>query len=132
MGVHLSLPPLLLMGLSAIMLAACASAGPPPTSALNQARYAVQQADHAEANRYAKQSWLRAHEELNQAKQLVSNKDASHQDYVHARRLAEKAQVDAQLATAQSKAQRAQAQAKNVQANIQSLKKELSGNVGQQ
>lgn len=112
-------------------LAACASSAPPPTTAVQQAGYAVQQADRVNANRYAKQPWLHAHEELDQAKHLVNSQNATRQDYDEARRLAKRAEVDARLAKTQSEAMQAQAQASDVKAENKQLSKELNLNSSQ-
>lgn len=117
--------PVLLFGLCAILLVACSSPGPPPTSAVTKASYAVQQADQSRAGRYAKLPLHNAHKELDQAQRLIHKNDASHEDYVRARRLAEKALVDAQLAQAQTKSKQAQKRAQAAQSNIQALKKEI-------
>src|SRR5690348_6242727 len=82
--------------LSGASLSGCA-AGPAPSEELTRARTLVDQAEKAQAGRYATADLQRAHEELGAA-------DAANQHgkYDTARREAESAAVDADVATARA------------------------------
>lgn len=77
-------------------LASCA-AGPPPSEELTRARALVDQADRGQAGRYAAADLQRAHDELSAAD--AANRNSQ---YDVARRNAEAAAVDADVATARA------------------------------
>ncbi|HET9330325.1 MAG TPA: DUF4398 domain-containing protein [Steroidobacteraceae bacterium] len=77
-------------------LASCA-AGPPPSEELTRARALVDQADKGQAGRYAAADLQRAHDELSAAD--AANRNSQ---YDVARRNAEAAAVDADVATARA------------------------------
>ena len=81
----------------------CASEGPAPREQMAQARTLVEQADKADAQRYAPADVQRAHEELTSAQR---NYDAKRYD--EARADAESASADADVATARASAGAAQ------------------------
>ncbi|HZO22626.1 MAG TPA: DUF4398 domain-containing protein, partial [Steroidobacteraceae bacterium] len=78
----------------AVLAAACATQ-PQPTEELTRARAVVQQADKTSAQRYAAADLQRAHDELGDADRA----NGEHK-YDEARRYAESAEVDADLASA--------------------------------
>jgi hypothetical protein len=84
-----------------------------------KARTLVAQADKADAQRFAPADLQRAHDELASAEQAVN----SHK-YDDARRLAEDAQVDADLASARASSGEAQRAAREVDRGIDSLRQE--------
>ncbi len=111
----------------AVLLTACASAPTnKPDDALTKAEYAVAQAQQSNAGDNAPKLLYNANQKLDQAKQLAREEDPSEEDYDKARRLAEEATVDAQLAQARSEAVQAQAQTQQVQESIDTLRQELN------
>jgi chromosome segregation ATPase len=103
----------------AAMMAGCATQGDIPTQQLTQARTLVEQADKADAQRYAPADLQRAHDELSSADKAVTD-----HKYDDARRYAEKAQVDADLASARASSGEAQRAAQEVTRSIESLQQE--------
>ena len=99
--------------------AGCAARGPIPSEQLARARALVEQADKADAQRYAPADLQRAHDELSSADKAVSD-----HKYDDARRNAENAQVDADLASARASSGEAQHAAREVDRGIDSLKQE--------
>jgi hypothetical protein len=99
--------------------AGCATPGPIPTEQLTRARTLVEQADKADAQRYAPADLQRAHDELSSADKAVND-----HKYDDARRYAENAQVDADLASARASSGEAQHAAREVDRGIDSLRQE--------
>jgi hypothetical protein len=97
----------------------CATEGPAPTQQLITARALVEQADKANAQRYAPADLQRAHDELSSAEKAVND-----HKYDDARRYAEDAQVDADLASARASSGEAQRAAQEVNRSIDSLREE--------
>lgn len=95
-------------------------AGKPPTDTLSQAELAVQEADSKTASQYAPLELRTAREQLEQAKRALAE-----EEYDEARRLAEQALVNAQLAEARSAAEKARQAAAEIQKSIQALQSEL-------
>jgi hypothetical protein len=85
---------LLVGALGAAMAAFLACAGPSPRPAIADAERAVQLAEEAQARRYAASEMGEALKELRGAREMAQ----SSSNWIEARRLAEKAYVDAQLA----------------------------------
>lgn len=86
------------VGLAGIlMLAACASAPPPPTASLTAARVAIAGAEKADAGRYAAPELGEAREKLAAAEAAVAQ-----QTMGSAQRLAEQSAVEADLANAKA------------------------------
>jgi hypothetical protein len=104
---------------TAVLGAGCATEGPIPTEQLTMARTLVEQADKADAQRYAPADLQRAHDELSSAE-----KAANDRKYDDARRYAENAQVDADLASARASSGEAQHAAREVDRSIETLKQE--------
>jgi hypothetical protein len=99
--------------------AGCATESPIPTEQLTRARTLVEQADKTNAQQYAPADLQRAHDELSSADKAVSDRR-----YNDARRYAEEAQVDADLASARGSSGEAQHAAQEVRRSIDSLKQE--------
>jgi Domain of unknown function (DUF4398) len=97
----------------------CASEGPEPREDMAQARTLVDQADKANAQRYAPADVQRAHDELNSAE-----RDYGAKKYNEARADAESAAADADLATARASAGSAQHAATEVTHGNETLRQE--------
>jgi hypothetical protein len=110
------------MGVALIggLLGMAGCAGNPPLATLSQAELAVQQADKQTASQYAPLELKTAREELERAKRAVDD-----EEYDEARRLADQALVDAQLAEAKAGAEKARQAAAELQKSIQTLRAEL-------
>jgi Domain of unknown function (DUF4398) len=90
----------LISALGALAVAGgCAVQGPQPTEQLTRARTMVEQADKAQAQRYAAAELQRAHDELSGAESA-----ARQGNYDSARQQAESAAVDADVASAREAA----------------------------
>jgi hypothetical protein len=85
----------------------------------------VEQADKADAQRYAAADLQRAHDELSNAEKAVND-----HKYADARRYAEDAQVDADLASARASSGEAQRAAQEVNRSIESLRQESQHQTG--
>jgi hypothetical protein len=96
------------------------SAGRPPTDTLSQAELAVQQVGQSKAPEYAPRDLHLAREQLDSAKRALSTKD-----YERARRLAEQALVQAQLAEAKAEAESARRAAAELARSIEALRREI-------
>ena len=108
--------PLLCGGL---IISGC-SAGQPPLGTLSQAELAVQQADKSTASVYAPLELQTARDQVNEAKRAMAAKE-----YEEARRFADQALVNAQLAEAKAGAGKARAAAEELRKSIQTLRAEL-------
>jgi len=97
----------------------CATQGDVPTQDLTMAHTLVEQADKANAQRFAPAELQRAHDELSSAEKAVADKR-----YIDARRYAENAQVDADLASARATSGEAQRAAEEVNRSIDTLRQE--------
>ncbi|HEX3835597.1 MAG TPA: DUF4398 domain-containing protein [Steroidobacteraceae bacterium] len=97
----------------------CATQGPPPSEEVTRARTVVEQADKAGAQRYAATDLQRAHDELSNAEK--SNAEGK---YDEARRYAESAAADADLATARASDAEAQRAAQEVVQGNETLRQE--------
>jgi multidrug efflux pump subunit AcrA (membrane-fusion protein) len=95
-------------------------AGKPPLANLSQAELAVQEADKKTASQYAPLELQTAREQLGDAKRAMDDKE-----YDTARRLADQALVNAQLAEAKAGAEKARQAAAALQRSIQTLRTEL-------
>ena len=99
----------------------CATEKSKPTQELTKARTVIGQADKGNAQRYAAADLQRAHDELSSAENAANNRK-----YDEARRMAEKAEVDADLATARGNSGEAQRAAQEIHQSIETLKQESS------
>ena len=105
--------------LAIVGLASCASV-PPPTDWIREAELATAEADHAEAQVYAPLELRLAREKLASAKQ--ANADG---DRIQARRFAEAALVDAELATLKSQTAKRKRGVAELEATVEALGGEL-------
>jgi Domain of unknown function (DUF4398) len=105
--------------LSAALLAAAGCATKPPTEKVEVAEAAVQSADTRGAAEDAPLELRLAREKLERARTAMAK-----EEYVTARRLAEQAQVDAQLAEAKAQSSAALNSAREMRDSIESLRDE--------
>jgi hypothetical protein len=103
------------------LAAGCATEGPPPVEEVTRARAVIEQADKAGAQRYAATDLQRAHDELGNAERANAERK-----YDEARRFAESAEVDADLATARNSSGAAQQAAIEVVKANDTLRQESS------
>jgi hypothetical protein len=96
------------------------SSGKAPTATLSKAELAVDQANQSEASEYASLELQMAREHLANAKQAMQQ-----ENYEQARRLAEKALVNAQLAETKAEAASARQAAEELRKSIESLRREV-------
>jgi len=97
------------------------SAARPPEAAVGQAELAVRQAAESKAPVYAPSEFRIAQE-----KSLGAQRAMSEEEYDYARRLAEQAVVDAQLAQARAGAAEAQKNVEEVRKTMNALQSEAS------
>jgi hypothetical protein len=97
----------------------CATQGPQPTEEMTRARTLIEQADRTGGQRYAAADLQRAHDELNNADRANAEKK-----YDEARRYAEAAAADADVAAARAAAGDAQRAAQEVAQSNQTLRQE--------
>jgi non-homologous end joining protein Ku len=102
-------------------LVICGCAGKPPLEKLSQADLAVQQADKSTASQYAPLELQIAREQLDSAKRAMDTKK-----YEDARRLADQALVNAQLAEAKAAAEKTRQTAAELRKSIETLRSELA------
>jgi hypothetical protein len=100
-------------------LGACATQGPPPTEEMTRAKTLVEQADRAGAQRYAAADLQRAHDELSNAEKANGEKK-----YDDARRYAESAEADADVASARASAGEAEQAAHEIMQGNDTLRQE--------
>jgi hypothetical protein len=105
------------------LAAACATQGPQPTEELTRARTVIEQADKAGAQRYAAADLQRAHDEMSNADRANGEKK-----YDDARRYAENAAADADVATARASAGEAQRASHEVMQGNETLRQESDRN----
>jgi len=112
------LPLLLLCG--AMGLSSCAGKPPAATvSQVSQAELAVQQASQSKAPEYASLELYTAREQFASAQEAMHKKE-----YTQARRWAERALVNAQLAEAKADAEQTRRAAAELQQSIEALRRE--------
>jgi len=102
-----------------VLMTGCATESAVPREQLTTARTLVEQADKSGAQRYAPSDLQRAHDELSSADKAVNDKH-----YEDARRYAEKAEVDADLASARASNGEAQRAADEVNRSVETLRQE--------
>jgi hypothetical protein len=106
------------------MAAGCATQGPQPSGEMVRARTMVEQADKSGAQRYAAADLQRAHDELSNADRANGDKK-----YDDARRYAEAAAADADVAMARAGAGDAQRAAHEIVQSNETLRQEsMRGN----
>lgn len=98
------------------MLAGCAGT-PPPEAELTAADLSVREAEEADAQQFAPVPLQEAREKLARARQAVED-----EEMVAARRFAEQAAADAQLAEAEARAEMARSSLREVQQGVQQLR----------
>jgi seryl-tRNA synthetase len=112
-----------MFGLSGALMGAltggCATESAKPTEQLTKARSVIQLADKSNVQQYAPAELQRAHDELSSAERAQNDRQ-----YEDARRLAEKAEVDADLATARANSAAAQHSAQEIRKSLDTLKQE--------
>jgi hypothetical protein len=109
--------------LMSVAIVGCATEGPKPTDELTKAHTVVEQADKGNAQRYAAADLQRAHDELGEA-----DRDVGQQKYDEARYLAQRAEVDADVAVARGNSGEAQRAAKEVTQANNTLQEEAERN----
>ena len=97
----------------------CATQGPQPTDEMTRARTLIEQADRSGAQRYAAADLQRAHDELSNADKANAEKK-----YDEARRYAQAAAADADVASARAAAGDAQHAAHDVAQSNETLRQE--------
>jgi hypothetical protein len=100
-------------------LVACATEGAPPSEELTRARAVVDQADKGGAQRYAAADLQRAHDELSNAEKANGERK-----FDEARRYAQSAEADADVATARASEADAQRAAHEVAQGNETLRQE--------
>jgi Domain of unknown function (DUF4398) len=105
-------------------LGGCATQGPQPTDEMTRAKTLIEQADRAGAQRYAAADLQRAHDELSNAERAMGEKK-----YNEARRYAESAEADADVASARASAGEAQRAAHEVMQGNETLRQEAGRDV---
>lgn len=104
---------------AAIFMVGCAST-PAPLEQMAVSRAAVSSASSTGGNEFAPLQLKSAMEKMDAADRAMAKKD-----YVHARQLAEQAQVDAQLAGAMARSAKAQKAADALQESSRVLRQEI-------
>jgi hypothetical protein len=104
--------------LALTVFAGCSTIGPPKDS-LAAADLAVQQANKSKASQYAPLELRKAMDKLDEAKRAMTK-----EEYTTARRLAEEALVDAQLAEAKAASEDARRVATDVRQSLETLRRE--------
>lgn len=104
---------------AAVLAAGCASA-PPPDDTMARAELVIDQAAQAGAGQYAPLQLRNARKDFERARSLVRE-----EDYVSARRAAENALSNAELAEAMARAARAERSADKAENNLERLKREV-------
>jgi hypothetical protein len=108
-------------------LSSCAGKPPAATvSQVSQAELAVQQASKSKAPEYASLELHTAREQFASAQEAMHKKD-----YTQARRLAERALVNAQLAETKAEAEQARRAAAELRQSIEALRREAEQPVAQ-
>ncbi len=108
---------------SALLISACAST-PAPTDALKAADQAIARAEEARVADYASPELTSARDKLVAARAAVQKEQME-----VARRLADEAKLDAELATAKAEAARAKGITTEMQKNIETLRQETQRNL---
>lgn len=104
-----------------VVLGACASPGPPPTSEMATARATIAQAESAGASQSAPVELLSARDNVTKAEAAVRV-----EKYEDARRLAIKAEADAEVAVSKSRAKKAEMALAEVNRSNDLLRQEIA------
>lgn len=117
----------LLAGTALFALVAACATTPPDPSLLDNARNAIAQAEEANAGEYAPIELRYAHERLDAAARALENERPD-----DARRLAEQAEIEAQLALARTRAALARAELQRKQEDLEQVREDLVEVFGQE
>ncbi len=112
-----------------LALGACAAAPLLPNDSMQAADIAIATADGDKAAEFAPVELNAARDRIGRARAAVA-KDPEDKDVLLARRLADEAQADAELASAKARKARAVAVNADLQKNIETLREELKRNTG--
>jgi len=104
---------------AALMVASGCSTVGPPKAEIAAADLAIQDATKSKAPQYAPLALRMARDKLDKAQRAMNN-----EEYIHARRLAEEALVDAELAEAKASSQDARRAANELQQSLETLRRE--------
>jgi hypothetical protein len=118
-------PRLLIATLGLLVLGACASAPVAPTESLNAAARAITTAEQARVADYASLELSQAREKLAAARTAVQKEEME-----LAKRLADEALVDAELATAKAGEIKAKTVNTDMKQSTETLKQEMNRNTG--
>lgn len=121
--------PLFAVVFGALGIVGCATLPPPPNDAFQAADIAIANADSEKASEFAPMELKSAHVKIALARAAIAS-DPEAEDMVKARRLADEAQADAELASALTRNARAAAVNAELQKNIDTLSKELQRSSG--
>jgi len=108
------------LALAIFAVAGCSGNPPRPTEAMTRAQTSIDQADQAEARRFDPANLDSAKEKLSQAKTAADKGDTR-----NANRLAEQAELDADLAAARGRSASAAKAAEEVRASTETLRAEI-------
>ncbi len=115
-----------LLGFGCAMAAGCATEQAKPTEELTRAHTLIDQADKGNAQRYAAADLQRAHDEAGSADRAMQDRH-----YEQARRWADRAAADANLAMARGNSGEAQNAEQQLRRSIESLRNEAARGVDQ-
>lgn len=107
----------------AVLISACASTKP-PNEKLTQVEASIQQAEQVGAENYAPLEIREARKKLDEARALVQK-----EKYEKAKRTADRAMVDAELAQMKSLSEKAQKAVRELRESIRVLKEEIQNNI---
>ena len=121
----MSIPRLLVLGTSLLLLAACASKPLPPTQEISAAEQSLTDAEQARVAEYALPEMQEAREQLSAARAAVLK-----EDMVLAKRLAQQASMNIKLAAAKAELAKAEEVNTDMTKNIDVLKEEMQRKTG--
>lgn len=121
----MSIPRLLVLGTSLLLLAACASKPLPPTQEISAAEQSLTDAEQARVAEYALPEMQEAREQLSASRAAVLK-----EDMVLAKRLAQQASMNIKLAAAKAELAKAEEVNTDMTTNIDVLKEEMQRKTG--
>lgn len=121
----MSIPRLLVLGTSLLLLAACASKPLPPTQEISAAEQSLTDAEQARVAEYALPEMQEAREQLSASRAAVLK-----EDMVLAKRLAQQASMNIKLAAAKAELAKAEEVNTDMTKNIDVLKEEMQRKTG--
>ncbi|MDO8345086.1 MAG: DUF4398 domain-containing protein [Cellvibrio sp.] len=125
-GTRMSIPRLLVLGTSLLLLAACASKPLPPTQEISAAEQSLTDAEQARVAEYALPEMQEAREQLSASRAAVLK-----EDMVLAKRLAQQASMNIKLAAAKAELAKAEEVNTDMTKNIDVLKEEMQRKTGE-